>query len=55
MDRYIQECSHVMKLLNRQLKDNAALKNEANKTFYRPTPVIQDGSVDDGGEILYQY
>lgn len=44
-----------MKLLNRQLKDNAALKNEANKTFYRPTPIIQDGSVDDAGEIRYQY
>ncbi|KAF1330982.1 hypothetical protein FI667_g4722, partial [Globisporangium splendens] len=40
----IQECSHVMKLLNRQLKDSAAMKNEANKTFYRPTPIVQDGS-----------
>uniref|UniRef100_K3WIJ1 Uncharacterized protein n=1 Tax=Globisporangium ultimum (strain ATCC 200006 / CBS 805.95 / DAOM BR144) TaxID=431595 RepID=K3WIJ1_GLOUD len=40
----IQECSHVMKMLNRQLKDTAAMKNEANKTFYRPTPIIQDGS-----------
>lgn len=41
-----------MKLLNRQLRESAALKNEAHKTFYRSTPIIQDGSVD---EIQYQY
>lgn len=31
----IQEGSHVMKLLNRQLKDSAAMKNSAHKTFYQ--------------------
>ncbi|RLN56296.1 hypothetical protein BBJ29_007438 [Phytophthora kernoviae] len=31
----IQECSHVMKLLNRQLKDSAAMRNPAHKTFYQ--------------------
>ncbi|KAE8899490.1 hypothetical protein PF005_g20485 [Phytophthora fragariae] len=30
----IQEGSHVMKLLNRQLKDSAAMQNPAHKTFY---------------------
>lgn len=31
----IQEGSHVMKLLNRQLKDSAAMQNPAHKTFYQ--------------------
>ncbi|RLN89370.1 hypothetical protein BBJ28_00012948 [Nothophytophthora sp. Chile5] len=31
----IQECSHVMKLLNRQLKDSAAMQHPAHKTFYQ--------------------
>ncbi|TYZ59447.1 hypothetical protein PybrP1_012786 [[Pythium] brassicae (nom. inval.)] len=49
----IQECAHVMKLLNRQLRDSAAMKDEAHKTFYRPTPLIQDGS--HVNEIRYEY
>ncbi|KAF1780887.1 hypothetical protein GQ600_17530 [Phytophthora cactorum] len=31
----IQEGSHVMKLLNRQLKDSAALQNTAHRAFYQ--------------------
>ncbi|OWZ15120.1 hypothetical protein PHMEG_00011302 [Phytophthora megakarya] len=31
----IQEGSHVMKLLSRQLKDSAAMKNSTHKTFYQ--------------------
>ncbi|KAH7488150.1 hypothetical protein PRIC1_007730 [Phytophthora ramorum] len=31
----IQEGSHVMKLLNRQLKDSAAMQNPAHKGFYQ--------------------
>ncbi|CAH0480803.1 unnamed protein product [Peronospora belbahrii] len=31
----IQEGSHVMKLLNRQLKDSVAMQNPAHKTFYQ--------------------
>ncbi|KAG7377083.1 hypothetical protein PHYPSEUDO_012176 [Phytophthora pseudosyringae] len=30
----IQEGSHVVKLLNRQLKDSTAMQNPAHKTFY---------------------
>lgn len=52
-DGGMQECAHVMKLLNRQLRDSAGMTNEAHKTFYRPTPLIQDGS--PGDEINYQY
>jgi len=33
----IQEASHVMKLLNRQLKDSAVMQNSAHKTFYQRT------------------
>lgn len=33
----IQEGSHVMKLLNRQLKDSAAMQNPVHKTFYLRT------------------
>lgn len=29
-----QECSHVMALLNRQLKDSAGMGNPAHKDFY---------------------
>ncbi|KAI9986946.1 hypothetical protein PInf_026023 [Phytophthora infestans] len=31
----IQEGSHVMKLLNRQLKDSAAMQNPKHKAFYQ--------------------
>ncbi|KAG6585091.1 uncharacterized protein IUM83_08392 [Phytophthora cinnamomi] len=31
----IQEGSHVMKLLNRQLRDSAAMQNAAHKEFYQ--------------------
>ncbi|KUF80523.1 hypothetical protein AM587_10003741 [Phytophthora nicotianae] len=31
----IQEGSHVMKLLNRQLKDSATMQNPAHKAFYQ--------------------
>ncbi|KAL3674141.1 hypothetical protein V7S43_000103 [Phytophthora oleae] len=33
----IQEGSHVMKLLNRQLRDGATMQNPTHKTFYLPS------------------
>ncbi|KAF1773100.1 hypothetical protein GQ600_7705 [Phytophthora cactorum] len=36
----IQEGSHVMKLLNRQLKDSAALQNTAHRAFYQRNDTV---------------